>query len=335
VAGSVLPHYLTTRPSMSRKFDSDNFNNYAVRVGEVVQIHYPDDATNRSKNEIEYTVNVQFRRSNGVAVNTLYHCTVGDPFGTAGDSHRHTRRASRGQKGSDSLTDGARVLVACPNGETANAIIIGGVKHHLAKPDPKRADGDYLHSEFNGVQFDINDSGEFSVTLAGATLNDGTADDDLRDDHNKGTQVTFKKDGSLAIDNKSGESITIDTTNRKIQVAAKDHGTKTEDSWSVEAGGDVTVKAGGDARIEADGDIRLGGRFAEENLVLGKTLVTALNALIEQVFLGNSGTFASLAGGVPLQIHPALAAALAQWAAMYLASGPESPLLAQDKFTER
>jgi hypothetical protein len=331
--GPVLPHYLTEHHTPSRAFDAANFNNYAIRVGEVIQIHYPDDPANRSKKQIEYTVSVQYRNGNGAAVNTPYHCTVGDPFGTAGDTLRFTRRASRGARAGDTLTDGARVLVACPNGETNSAVIISGVKHHLAKADPARAEGDYMHGEFNGVQVDINDAGEFSVAVTGATLNDGAPDQDTRDEHNKGTQVTFKKDGSLAIDNKQGESITIDTTNRKILVKAKDHDTTTEDGWTVEAGGDVTVKAGGDARVEADGDIRLGTSGADENLVLGKKLVEALNALVQQVFLGSAGTF-SLFAGAPLPMNPKLVASLTQWAAQYL-TGSTPPILAEDKFTER
>lgn len=331
---SVLPHYLQRRVSASRGGDADNFNNYAIRVGEVIEVHYPDDAGNRSKDQTEYTVRVQFRRGNGGAVNVLYHCTVGDPFGTGGDSFRFTRRASRGDKAGDTLSDGARVLVACPNGETNSAVIFSGVKHHLAKPDPNRAAGDYLHGEFNGVQVDINDSGELSITLAGATLNDGTPDDLNRDEHNQGTQVTFRKDGSLAIDNKTGESITVDTTNRKIHVEAKDHETKTEQSWTVTAGKDVTLDAAADARMHAAGKLRLGGPDADENLVLGKKLVESLAALVTKVLLGNAGTFASLAGGIPLQIHPALASALTEWVQEYLV-GSAPPILASDKFTER
>jgi hypothetical protein len=224
--GTRLPHYLGTTRTDPRVLDSDNFNNYAIRIGEVVAIHYPDDPTNRTKREIEYTVNVQYRRGNGPPVNTPYHCTVADPLGTAGDSSRQTLRASRGEKAGDSLTDGARVLIACPNGETSSAVIISGVKHHRAARDPVRANGDYLSRFFNGVEIAINDQGELSITNHGATLNDGSPDDKNRDTHNQGTQVVFPMDGSVIIDNKAGDTVKIDTTNRRIFIGTKDMATE-------------------------------------------------------------------------------------------------------------
>jgi hypothetical protein len=327
--GTRLPHYLGTTRTDPRVLDSDNFNNYAIRIGEVVAIHYPDDPTNRTKREIEYTVNVQYRRGNGPPVNTPYHCTVADPLGTAGDSSRQTLRASRGEKAGDSLTDGARVLIACPNGETSSAVIISGVKHHRAARDPVRANGDYLSRFFNGVEIAINDQGELSITNP---RRHAQRRQPRRQEprHPQPGHPGRLPDGRLGHHRQQGRRHGQDRHHQPTHLHRHEgHGHRTEQSWTVSAGGDVAIQAGGNVQIGAAGTLRLGGDGAGEPLVLGNSLLAALRDLVQAFLAGPIG----IISGPNILPHPTLIARLSQWLAKYC--NPVAPYLASNKFTER
>lgn len=337
----ILPHYLTRKVTNSRLFDSDNFTNDIPHLGEVVQVHYPEDPGNRSKKQIEYTVRVEIRRGNGIAVTTLYHCTVSDKFGSAADYERHTYRTSSGDKDGAAFTDGARVLILCPNGETNNAVIVSAVKHHSAAPDHPRADGHCYERVFNGVTLRINDDGEVLVMCEGKTENDGGGSAS-RDPANRGSTIQILKNGTVRVENKAGEVIEVDTPNRHINIRAQAQDHSAERSWTLTTGEDVTIGAGrdlvvraeNDARLDAGGSVRIGGAGANENLVLGQKLVEALDSLVKNVFIQNAPSI-GLFTGAPVQLHPTVVAALTQWLVQYLAQGGVPPILATDKFTER
>src|ERR1035437_3461895 len=126
---AVFPHFLND--SVEREpYDEDQFSNTSIRIGEVIDIYETDDDRNDSggRAQTQYIVQLLYRDGNGPTATAPYKCTIADLFGGLGDSIRFTLRAATSH--SSGASDGARVLVACPNGETAAAVIIGGYKNY-------------------------------------------------------------------------------------------------------------------------------------------------------------------------------------------------------------
>jgi len=328
-----LPHYLTPTASSSGATDSALFANTPLRFGEVIDIIYTDDDRNTTKSprQTQYRVRVQRQNGKNKSVTEDYICVTADLFGGVGDRFRATRRKATRIDKDDPITNGSRVLVLCLNAHTGSAVIVGGLKHRKAETDPGKNAGDNLLWEFNGIQFTINNDGEVTLVNQGATDQDGKPRN--RDAANKGTQIKLLKNGSVRVENKSGEVIEIDTANRKINMTSKNQSTSTEESWTLTAGKNFTVDAGADARIGAGGTLKLGGSGASENLVLGQKLAEALRALLTEVVLPNSMTWGTMMGA-PIQVNPAVVQSLSQWVSKYL-SGSVPAILAEKKFTER
>jgi hypothetical protein len=341
--GAQLPHYLARRPAQQAG-GGHNFTDIVLRMGEVVQAHYPDDPTNQSKKQMEYTVNVQYRQSNRQVTVSSYRCTVADGLGGIADSSRQTFRVSSGDRAGQTLGDGARVLILCPNGEKNSAVIIAGVRNEqITTNDPPRLvpAGQRLKDfVFNGVHVNINDDGELLLQVSGATKNDGSPDAN-RDQNNHGTKVQIQKNGSFTITDNNGQSIIIDAPNKAIHIGAANEDTAVQNSWTLQTGKDTRINASGNFSAVATGDAQLAGATvhigspqASENLVLGQKLMTALSDLINSVFLDNQAAFARDISQAPEQLMPQVVLALQKWLKKWV-TDPNLPLLADKKFTEK
>lgn len=196
--GTVIPSHLEieSTPPYSA---GDSFSNVKLRFGEVQKVTYPKDDDSSTKQFVEYDVYVQ-ERSNGTGNGRLYkHCLMINPFAGLADKAIWTLRGSNSinspQK--NRRGHGSKVLVLCINGETSNAVIIGGLRD---QDDQTEADVDSHHLEaiFNGVGFSINKDGEFSVTFNGPTDIDGNLQDGI-DQKTVGASITFSKDGKIIV----------------------------------------------------------------------------------------------------------------------------------------
>lgn len=204
--------------------DNGSMGNVRLRMGEVQAIYFPSDAKSVSKKYIEYDVWVQ-HRANHTAVTKMYtHVIATDSLGSAADFNFSTYRADSsastngpGKKAAPGF--GAKVLLLCVNGETNNAVIIGGIRDFHSDPDD-RVDGHHQHSQFNGIDVLINNDGELIVTYEGATKLDGMIRDDVDGDV-VGTFIKIAKDGSLTLSDKNGyNSIIISPTGASVTVTA-------------------------------------------------------------------------------------------------------------------
>lgn len=205
--------------------DGDSFFNVRLRIGEVQQVFFPEDPGNISKRFVEYQVFVQ-HRANGTAVVKMYdHCIAVDHFGSPSDFSYITYRADQSatRKGSGRAMRpgrGAKVLLLCINGESNNAVILGGVRDAGGAKDQK-ALGHHMHQRFNGVDVQVNKDGELVVTYGGASDLEGKLAQGVEQEA-VGTFVKISKDGNVLVSDAKGENkVLVDRVTGKVQVTAK------------------------------------------------------------------------------------------------------------------
>jgi hypothetical protein len=151
----------------------------------------------------------------GVSKQNILAATVSSVFGNPADSLRYTLRV------------GSRVIVAFVTGDTRHGIILGGY------PDSQFAveeEADYGHSldfEFNGINANINNSGELTLTFRGATDSSGNLTDEAVPEA-EGTYLTIDKEGSITIATpESAQYIRLDHKNKKLDILADTEWTTT------------------------------------------------------------------------------------------------------------
>lgn len=199
-------------------------SNFLLRVGQVQQVFYPEDAQNVSKKYVEYQVLVQ-HRANGTAVTKLYeHCLAIDHYASVADFSFVTYRVDNkatSENGSQLEPGlGGHVILLCVNGEQNSAVILGGIRHAQTLKDEK-VDGHHLHTRFNGIDVVINKDGELTLTYGGATRIDGTNVDGVEQEA-IGTFVKVSRDGNVVVSDKAGENFfLIDRVNGTCRVVSK------------------------------------------------------------------------------------------------------------------
>jgi hypothetical protein len=233
--GTVLPSFLDVE-DRARETPGTlmTMTDGLLRVGEVLSAHYPDDPENVSKVEVEYIVRVNLRDGAGTTIQTPYRCVLADGFGAAGDEGDHLRHSLRAQdapKEVEAVGNGAIVLIACINGDLAQAVIISCLRN--PKRGPKDLVGRFLDFAFNGVKVSIGDDGSFTLQVPGATKTDGSPDN--RDENNHGSKVTLASNGDVTVSDENGDSIVVSPGEKRIEVKAGDHETTVENDWELRA----------------------------------------------------------------------------------------------------
>lgn len=219
--GTIVPSFLGVKDTATYPDSTEAFGNNVLRIGEVLEIIYPNEKRSVSKKFNEYVVNVQHMTA-GVSTSTIYpHCFLASTFGGVADRLHYTLRTQKkaGAPSDTGLGLGSKVLVLCINGETNNAVIIGGIREG-DKHD--KDDGHHLYFEFNGVQVAIQDNGNFVLQMNGPTEADGTP----KKDGSKQSTFSFTDDGKCAIEVETGvhigsadssEALVMGTTYRQQQ----------------------------------------------------------------------------------------------------------------------
>jgi phage baseplate assembly protein gpV len=259
----VVPSFYDTSPVFGRTLDDgDAWTNDQFRQGEVKRIISPKDEDSRSKLFNEYDVMVT-HRGNGTAINKLYHnCLLINPFGGLADRCHYTLRESDVDL-EDALPGlGSRVTILCLDGNETQTFIIGGIRSELDEDDPKK--GHHLLFEFNGVLFEINDDGSWSITNKGKTDIKGEADD-KRDTKGAGTKVKVEANGNFVVTTPNSQTIKVDNKANTIDI---------------ESATKINVKA---SQVDLDASrVNLGSAATFSN-VLGEPLMAVLTQIITQV----------------------------------------------------
>lgn len=298
----VLPTHLVMKPAGRSTYTPAGFGWDGFYYGEVKAVVPVSDKRNQSKKQEEYQVEITVRDGLGVVTTVMAVCRVADMFGS-GDTYAHSLRTAS-QKSVD-VSDGAQVIVAFVSGDFSQGVIIGALRNTAQANNSLL--GRFLKWVFNGVVVNINDDGELRLRVNGATKNDGTPD--TREDTNQGPYVQFTKDGSFYVTDNNGQSITVNPREKAVRILAQEQ-----------------------SQINAK-RVQIGSQTANENLVLGQSMVQALNELLD-LFLKNPQI--GKAAGPNVILDPVLAANLLKWKIKWVTNIPgPAKILSAKAYTER
>ncbi len=216
--GDVVPSFLGVEQT-PRFYDGNNFDNYRLRIGEVQEVVYPDNKISKTKRFVEYRVLVQ-QRGNRTGVGKMYEsCHLLNPLAGLADRAFFTLRADKSQNRDKSgLGKGSKVLIACVNGETNNAYIIGGTRDQTDTDEKLKDLGHVAYFNFNGMSFFVDADGQLVITYNGKTDIDGKTNSNV-DAKATGSTIKFGKDGALLMaDADAKNGIFVDHANGKVKI---------------------------------------------------------------------------------------------------------------------
>lgn len=264
--GTCIPSYLSVR-DRGVTTDTGNFNNIALRIGEVKEKVAPNSDKSLSKKYWEYTVEVQHRDGTEAAVSTRYtNCLLANLFGSGSDLERFTLRTDdQNNRKEDGVGVGAKVLLLCANGENTRTYIIGGVR------DPETDgtkdvvdDGHNWFREFNGVRQTIKKDGEYKLLFRGATKVNGDLANGVKEEDG-GAALTFAADGSVLLNDgdKGKEKLAFNKNDKKATLSSGG-------TMLLEAPDGIVAQTDQSIDLKA-AKVHIGSANANEALIMGTT----------------------------------------------------------------
>lgn len=313
---------------------SKRFQNTALRVGVIVECYDISDKKNITKLVPEYTVITQESDGQmGVKYVTYTNVIAADKIGGIADFFEYKLRVTKKkiddttQKNSHDFKkqNGTLVLMLCLDGHSERAIIIGGMPNVQDEKTQRKTtltkDNDlHLEGEYNGINWQVNKNGEFTLTFKSPTDNNGkiidkkysgtyvkvdkTGSFEVKDsknstrmDNDKGgisssTKGSYSVSAENNIENKATKDINESATNWKIELTGS--ATQKAASWAVEVSGEAKLKIGGALNIESSStEIKSKSKVGIETNMLdvkGKSI----NLEGKQVQVGGAGGMPAL-----------------------------------------
>ena len=266
-------------------------SNISMKEGVVVDVIYPDDARNLSKTSIEYNVVVlEYSQKQGTNIVQYKNCTTYDLFGTANNYLNYTLQPSStdlntltNNNSPSAFKDGARVLLLCVGGlSMAGAAVIVGGRNNITSPKYSSSDGQFYDFNFNGINYNVNNDGELTITFNSPSTQAGVQSNAAA----AGTQIKIDKQGHFTVLDNKGQKISIDRDAQQISIGngsesvVVDKGAK---SITLKSGGDETFNAGGKLDVTSGADMSISSGGALNVKSSGATNVNSGGAMQTQV----------------------------------------------------
>ncbi len=287
--GAVLPFgLLGDSPDIDLAGFNKNYNNTPLRAGIIVESYPKNHENNKSKLSTEYDV-IVFEQNvdQGVTPIRYRNCLASESLGSIADFFEHSLRKPKnipsvGGAVATKGHDAPVALLLCLDGFSEKAIIIGALTHPDRQTTIKDSDP-HLEGEYNGVRVKITKDGGCSITIKGATNNDGkvinnngqvkisvTPNKDISIESSGNINLIVKQDANITIE----KDAMISCQNASITAA------KNITATCIEA----LISASGTATIEGK-EVEL-GEDAPEAVVKGDTFKKLFD---EHIHIGNLG----------------------------------------------
>jgi len=307
--GTVIPSYLV--PVQGQVVRSQQFDNTALRVGEIEEIIYSTSKQSMSKTAIEYRVAVMTRDSGGAVATVSYpNCRIANLFGGGADTFSYTLRARVVDPQTHKITsNGSKVLILCINGQSQQAFIIGGIPD--SPPVAKESDGHNLFAEFNGTSCTIDSEGALQFQFRGATDATNKLLGSAKEE-NSNSFLQMLSDGGIKAGTKdSAQYIFLNHADKKLELQADEAwNVKVNKKMSFDVGDTIDMQGRSSGNLQVSGGLTLkssGVRTgsATDATMMGTTYRAAQQTMHSTTIGVLNGLAASLgASGVSLQLVP-------------------------------
>lgn len=273
----IVPSFLDSNIDPQTHSDGGALSNIKLRLGEVQEIIYSNDLRNLSKKFIEYKVLVQ-HQSNGTGVAKMYdHCVLINTLGSLADFCTWTLRTDKSAsvEATKKITvgKGSKVVLLCINGDSNNALILGGIRDAADLSEQGGKDVERGHNfrfVFNGMNASINKDGELAITYGGKTELDGKTN---VDDKFTGTRVLFKKNGNLEIANgERNNSIVVDNERSRVSI-------KADERCEVDVNGRTFIRSAGVSTGTATDATMLGTTYRDAEHEMNQGVLAYMAAM--------------------------------------------------------
>lgn len=250
----------------------------AISVGEIVFVQEPapDDKSNLQT----YVVRVENSYGSSTFVSNVYCSTM---IGGVADGLKIYRRATATNNKQFKVNEksqygvGDRVIVAFIDNDPRRGIIIGGTPRVVDKvelPEPK-VKKPQMRFQYLGMIFDIDTKGQLTVTHTGAPEISNSPKLQIKPNEKKKSILKLKEDSSFEFTDANKQSIKVDSTNKKIELASD------KEKVSIDQKGTIKVEASKQVIIKAP-KVAL-GTSSTELLDLIDKLIEALQKAAPQL----------------------------------------------------
>ena len=298
-SGDVIPSVLgvSSGPTAS----NENFSNFKIMDGEIIKTYTIEDKDNNPGNDAVNTVyDVLVHRTNGSS-EVIKRCVMSQPsFAGSINNFHEVLPPDTGQE-KDDVSKGRdkkrsnRVLIGFMEGRKDQPIILASLPHpsKISKSKrPKKAKGVYMEGEFQGLNYQIGNDGEFSLTFNGPRKDDGTLVNKngptlIKIDKDGNVEVSTNKKQSIKI-KREDQSITVDSGTTQILMDGKGDKIISKAKTYESHGSDVN-RVHGKKILLSSGE----SSSPAESFVLGDTLKEFLTELLTEIgkiqHIGNMG----------------------------------------------
>lgn len=194
----------------------------AISIGEIVAVQKPDSD---SDTLLKYIVRIETINGSSTFVSNVVSSTFIGGIADGLKIHRRSTEINNKPYAVDDKTSfgvGERVIVAFVNNDLRRGVIIGGYNRvvdliTLPEPDEKKPQ---MRFQYLGMIFDIDTKGQLTITHTGApTITDNPSNAPTIDEK-KVSVLTLKDDSSFLFVDANQQAISVDSTNKKIQLVS-------------------------------------------------------------------------------------------------------------------
>lgn len=213
----------TSIPVSKKQGEYIRFNNTTIYKAQVDDVIYVDDDRNIT-GQVEYILTLLSFKA-GDAYRKVFNAVSLNGLGGINDysekiykakSRELVRGKEKGKAYSEN-TNGDIVAVMFLEGNEQSPVIIGPWFHPRNTKKAKKDDGHRMKGEYNGIEWEINKDGEFTLKSLGGPRDDNQ---NLTNESNGGILIKLSKDGKITLETGDQPKITVDKNSNEVTIEA-------------------------------------------------------------------------------------------------------------------
>ena len=282
-------------PTSEKRPNAGHNQMFGIYRGVVLQVVYPDDPKNITKDRIEYVIKVKGQ----VYPNAISVLGSGGKYNYNQRVRKPTEKSESGQikrETLDEFLDGEAIYVMFLEGHGNVPLIVGASENPLRGKYKKfsKAQGVFDIEEFNGVEFLIDKDSNYTIKQVGRKNAEGV----IQNPTAVGTQIKIYGNGNIEldaknnkvmmddagvkVDDKNGNTIEMKSGAVTINVSGQAN-VISSGKTVVSTGADCEINAGADCKITASGDCKVTASTVKLNGSSGMVLTTVTDPVVDLI----------------------------------------------------